>query len=264
MCTSVPIPRADKSLHLPKGQRLVENPWRQMQGIKRARGGSRVIHHAGGRELRIDGSFASWYEPGRIITGSVWDAIAAGLLAIPAVRRRKILLLGLGGGSAARLARAVAPRAEITGVEIDAQVVRLARQHFDLDDLGIRVVVDDACEVLRSGRGRFDAILEDVFVGTGDDAEKPAGFPVPGLSQAVRRLRPGGVLVSNALDDAPATARTLSALLAHVVRIGIAGYDNRVFVASRLPLTARGLRAAVAAEPLLGPTLSKLHFRSLR
>jgi len=234
-----------------------------MSQAKHGRGSPRVIHRARGRELRINGSFASWYEPGRVITGSVWDAIGAALLALPAARRRDVLLLGLGGGSAARLARALAPRARITGVEIDAEVVRLAREHFDLDELGIQVVLADARDVLRRGPRRFDAILEDVFVATGDDAVKPAGFPTPGLSHAVRRLRPGGVLASNALDDAPLAARTLVGLLPHVVRIGIAGYDNRVLVGSRLPLSARSLRAAVRAEPLLGPTLPKLRFRTL-
>ena len=87
-----------------------------------------------GRALRINGTFASWYEPGRASTGSVWDALAAPLLLLPPARRRSVLILGLGGGSAARVVRALAPRAEIVGVEFDADVVRAAREHFDLED----------------------------------------------------------------------------------------------------------------------------------
>ena len=93
-----------------------------------------------GRALRINGTFASWYEPGRSGTGSVWDALAAPLLLLPPARRRSVLILGLGGGSVARIVRALAPRAEIVGVELDSEVVGAAREHFDLDDLRIRVV----------------------------------------------------------------------------------------------------------------------------
>ena len=96
-----------------------------------------VLIRAGRRTLRIDGSQASSWQPGRETTGSVWDGIAAGLLALPTSRRRSVLLLGLGGGSAARVVRALAPRARIVGVEIDPAVVKAARRWFDLDALGI-------------------------------------------------------------------------------------------------------------------------------
>ena len=41
-----------------------------------------------GRELRVEGTFASWYTPGSHVTRSVWDAIAAPVLALPPRRRR--------------------------------------------------------------------------------------------------------------------------------------------------------------------------------
>ena len=86
--------------------------------------------------------------------------LAAGIAALPRRRRRSVLLLGLGGGSAARVARALAPRARIVGVEIDPSVVRLARRWFDLDALGIEVVVEDARAYLEKCPRRFDAVLE--------------------------------------------------------------------------------------------------------
>lgn len=222
------------------------------------------MRHGRGRELRLDGTFASWYQPGRATTGSVWDAIGASLLALPAARRRSVLLLGLGGGSAARVARALAPRARIVGVEIDRRVVALARRDFDLDALGIEVVVADARDYLRTAPERFDAVLEDVFVGVDGDAVKPPGFPLPGLERAAGRLRPGGVLASNALDDAPVAERTLRRLFPRVVRVAIDDYDNRIVVASAGPLSARSLRRAVARERLLTGTLESLSFRTLR
>jgi spermidine synthase len=218
----------------------------------------------GARELHVDGTLASYYEPGRDITGSVWDALAAGITALPRERRRSVLLLGLGGGSAARVVRALAPRARIVGVEIDSSVVRLSRRYFDLDSLGIEVVVDDARAYLERCRGRFDAVLEDVFIGTGRDAVKPEWLPEPGLARAARRLARFGILASNALDEAPAVSQAMGRLFSSVVRLEVDDYDNQIFVGCARTLTARGLRRAVAATPLLVPTLRRLSFRTVR
>ena len=186
------------------------------------------------------------------------------MLALPAERRKRVLLLGLGGGSAARIVRALAPGAAITGVEIDADVVRLARRHFDLDALGVETVTADARDYLARTRGRFDAILEDCFVGEEDELAKPEGIPDPAFARAAARLRPGGVLVSNALDEAPGIARTLGGLFPRVVETRIDGYDNRVFVGGPAPLSGRRLRGAVAANEVLAPTLPLLAFRRVR
>jgi len=233
-----------------------------MAGVYRRRARSRVERGARGRRLWIDGTFASYWRPGQVRTGSVWDALGAALLALPPARRRAILLLGLGGGSAARIARALAPRAHILGVEIDPRVVALARRHFALDALGVEVVLADARLYLARARRRFDAILEDVFTGRGRGVHKPEGFPGPGLARAARRLRPGGLLASNALDEAAQTRRLLGERFPALVEISVAGYDNRILVGGPSGLDARRLRAAVAADGVLAPTLPRLAFRS--
>ncbi|MCP3983508.1 MAG: methyltransferase domain-containing protein [bacterium] len=224
--------------------------------------GARIVRQGKRRVLRIDDTFASTYEPGCVTTGSVWDAIACGVLALPPERRRRILLLGLGGGSAARIARALAPEAVIVGVELSADVVRLAQQHLDLDVLGLEVRIGDAREAIRSERATYDAILEDVFIGSGRGAYKPEGLPHPLLDQAKVLLRPGGVLASNALDEAPAVRRAMTGLFSHTVEVGLVDYDNRVFIGSDASLSARSLRRTVAKDPVLGETLPQFRFRS--
>jgi len=217
-----------------------------------------------GRELWVDGTLASFYRPPAVSTGSVWDAIAAGVLALSPERRRRILVLGLGAGSVARLVRALAPGARIVGVEFDREIVRVSRKYFDLDALDLEVVVGDARSYLQQGRRHFDAILEDVFVGSGDAVQKPAWLPEPGHALATRRLAPGGILVSNALDEAAFVSWSLRSLFPRVVRIDIHDYDNRVFVGGGRALAARELRRRVANEPELRETLRALSFRSLK
>ena len=233
---------------------------------RRSRGGVgrvRVEEGARGRTLRVDGSFASWYRPGQPATGSVWDALVAPLLALPQARRQRVLILGLGGGSAARLVRAVAPRARIVGVEFSAEVLAAARKHFDLDAIGVEVVHGDAHAFLRRSRARFDCVIEDVFVGTARALEKPAWLPRPGLELAARRLAAGGLLVVNTLDEHLEVRECLQDLLPGLLCIRVEGYDNRVLVAGPARLDARRLRASLAQEPALSPALRLFSIRGL-
>ena len=217
-----------------------------------------------GRELIVDGTFASFYRPGSAVTGSVWDAIAAPLLALAPKRRREVLILGLGGGSAARIVRAIAPGAHIVGVEFDSAVVEAAREHLDLDDLDVEVVVADAREFLEHGSTRYDAVFEDIFVGEGDDVHKPGWLPLPGLALAAGMLAPGGVLVSNALDEAQAVGKAMRSLFPTVLQIDVEDYDNRIFAGGKSLPGASGLRAAVHASPVLCPSLERLSLRTVK
>jgi spermidine synthase len=222
------------------------------------------VHHGerGDRRLEIDGTFASYWRADGAATGSVWDALVAPLLLVPPARRRRVLILGLGGGSAARLARALAPRAAIVGVELDREVVAAARRHFGLDALEVEVVCDDALRVLGRERRRFDLVIEDCFVGRGRAERKPPGFPLPGLALAARRLAAGGILAVNTLDETAEVARALAGLLPHRLELRVADYDNRVLAASAQPLDARALRAALARDATLAPTAALLALRT--
>jgi spermidine synthase len=216
-----------------------------------------------GRALSINGTFASWYRPGSSLTASVWDALATPLLLLPPTRRRAVLVLGLGGGSAARVVRALAPRARIVGVEYSAQVLQAARRCFDLDELDVEVVRSDARRYLDRTRRRFDLVIEDVFVGSARSVRKPDWLPDPGLTRAARCLHPGGVLVSNSIDETRDVARAMRSLFPSTLRIDVEGYDNRVVVGGPRPVTARALRTAVAGHRVLSESLSLFSFRTL-
>lgn len=231
---------------------------------KRGRVRVEVRETAAGRELRIDGTFASCYQPGCETTGSVWDAIAAPLLLLPPGRQRSVLLLGLGGGSAARVVRALAPRARIIGVEFDREVVEVARRWFDLDALGIEVVVEDALQFLHDARQRHDLVLDDVFVGRGHAVHKPGWLPRPGHELALAHLHEGGLLVSNVLDETREVTRSMRRLFPGVLRIDVDDYDNHILVGGPGGISAGALRQAVASNELLKGTLHRLHFRTLK
>ncbi len=224
----------------------------------------RVRRRRGGLALEVGGTFASFYRPGQVSTGSVWDAQVAPLAWLPPARRRSVLILGLGGGSTARLVRAIAPKARIVGVEASADVLKAARRHFDLDALDVDVVCDDAQAYLARTRRRFDLVIEDIFIGTEATLRKPSWLPEPGLSRAARHLRAGGLLVINSIDETVEVARTLGELLPRTLCIGVEGYDNRVLIGGPRDLDARALRAAAASQPVLAPSLPRFKIRRIR
>jgi SAM-dependent methyltransferase len=213
-----------------------------------------------GLELRVDGTLASNHPTRGEGTGPVWDALALPILALPPERRRSALLLGLGGGSVARILRALAPTCRIVGVEIDRDVVAAAREHLGLDALGVEVVIADALTALRAERRRFDLVIEDVFIGAVRDVRKPDGFPEPLLALARRRLAPGGLIVCNTIHEGPAVAAALRAHAPDQLALHVRGYWNRILVAGP-GLDARALRRAAARQPALAPSLPMLSFR---
>lgn len=216
-----------------------------------------------GLALEVEGTFASWYRPGSSVTGSVWDAIAAPVLALPAKRRKEILILGVAGGSAARVVRAIAPDAHVTGVELFQDVIDAAREHFDLDALELDLVIADALDFLRDDKRRFDLILEDVFTGVGRSVHKPGWLPNPGHELAKARLKPGGLLVSNTLDEASEVTRSMKTLFPGVLRIEVDEYENIIVVGGPGSLSASQLRAEVEANPVLKSSAKALSFRTL-
>eukprot|EP00931_Biecheleriopsis_adriatica_P051425 TRINITY_DN29822_c0_g1_i2.p1 TRINITY_DN29822_c0_g1~~TRINITY_DN29822_c0_g1_i2.p1 ORF type:complete len:258 (-),score=64.55 TRINITY_DN29822_c0_g1_i2:335-1108(-) len=217
----------------------------------------------GGRQLIVDGTVASLRIPGQVRTGCIWDCLAAPLLALPAPRRRRVLMLGLGGGSVARVIRALAPESTIVGVEIDQEVVEVARAELDLDSLGVEVILGDALEVLKKEDRLFDMIIEDVNSG---DFQKPDWLPRPGHELAAGLLQEGGILVSNAFSDDPSSvhvARHLMCNFDSCLEIRFDGFVNSIFVAGPGSISAAGLRSEVRASPVLKDSLPKMRFMSV-
>jgi spermidine synthase len=113
------------------------------------------------------------------------------------------LVIGLGGGSLVkRMWRDYAP-IEIDAVELDEEVVRIAREYFALpDDDRIRVFIDDGREFLGYCAETYDIIVVDAF----DDDHIPRPLLTEEFLLACRdHLSADGVIAYNVIGSVSGT-----------------------------------------------------------
>ena len=90
---------------------------------------------------------------------------------------------------------------------------------------------------------------------------KPDWLPEPGLSLAARRLRRGGILVSNTIDETARWVRAYRRLFGRALTLRLPDYENGIVVGCGEGLSARALRREIAAHRLLQPVLPGLTIR---
>lgn len=150
---------------------------------------------------------------------------------------RRLLLLGLGGGSLAKFCHRHLPLATQTAVEADADVLAFRRVfRIPEDDARFRVVLADAADYVCAMTGSVDVMLVDAY--------DPAGFSASLLrgtfyANARRRLAPQGVLVANLAGDAQARREHLNLIVEafgdNVLVTGVDDGANHVAFAFRDP-----------------------------
>lgn len=113
----------------------------------------------GRRALLVDGVVLSVAVEGREPPSGYWWSM------LPEGTPRSALLLGLGGGTLAHLLDRRYPGIQMVGVDLDAEVVEFARQHFALDLANLEVVVGDAFQYVDGCERAFDFIAVDLFAG---------------------------------------------------------------------------------------------------
>ena len=180
----------------------------------------------------------------------------------------KLLLVGLGGGSVAKIyAR---QGWDVEAVEIDPVVTRVARRDFGLEESEARVFHDDGRHFLASSTSTYDAIVLDAF----GSSSIPFHLTTrESFALVAAHLEPDGVLAINVesvgWDDVlvRALAATLREEFEHVLALPIAEppdqLGNLILLASqrelelapRDPADPGALRHALLQEPRLGQPL---------
>jgi len=141
----------------------------------------------------------------------------------------RVLMIGLGGGSLAKFCYRHLPRARLTVVEVNPDVIAMRGAFKVPEDERLAIVEADAVDYLPTTEGDTDVLLLDGFDARGI---APRFLDRAFYRAAQRRLRPGGVLVANFAGTRKRWSRHLD-LLNEVfegrVRMGtVPGGDNHI------------------------------------
>lgn len=88
---------------------------------------------------------------------------------------QNVLVLGLGGGTVVQLIKAHYPKAKITGIEIDPEIIKIGKKFFGLEKTeNLKIINADAIKWAAGFQdSKFDLILVDLYIG-GNFPEKVA------------------------------------------------------------------------------------------
>lgn len=112
--------------------------------------------------LRLD--MGDLTQSGQVIE-KIWSKAFSKLLSSN-YKPKKILILGFGAGSAARVIKKKYPHADIIGVEIDPVVIWIARTYFKVDEISnLEIINKNAEQFVKSTKDRFDLTLIDCYQG---------------------------------------------------------------------------------------------------
>lgn len=168
--------------------------------------GDKYEVRSAGTSMRLytNGVFHSQYSPRHLFTGAVWD-----LLTLPALFTGndidRVLLLGVGGGTAIhQLNHLVSPN-EIVGVELIGIHLDIARRFFGVNYDNVKLYHDDAIKWLKNDKQRFDVVIDDVFIDGIDDPLRPADTNEQWYRPLMEHLTENGVLIQNQIS--PEVAR---------------------------------------------------------
>ncbi len=192
------------------------------------------LHNRPYRLFLTDYLIQNTYDASQGRSISMFTYMLEGLARAYAPRLERVLCIGMGMGIVPReLARA---GVSVDVVEINPDIVPIARRFFDLDPAAFHLVIGDGRYFLNRTGNTYDAVILDAFVGD----SSPTHLMSREAFLAVRRvLQPDGVLVMNTFADiepprdfmAASLLRTLSEVFPSVKVHGVPG-GNTLFVAS--------------------------------
>lgn len=159
-----------------------------------------VVEEDGLRILRFgeaDAADQSMIDPGDPEAVPM-DYIRVALVGLAFLERapRRVLMIGLGGGSYTNFLWRKYPKARIEVVEINEAVVRVARRYFDVpQDERYQIHLADGRAWIEKSKSKYDLVFVDAY---GDADDIPQGLADAGFFRLVRQhLAPGGVAVVN-------------------------------------------------------------------
>lgn len=162
---------------------------------------------------------------------------------------RRVLIVGLGGGTLPMFIRQYFPEAIIDGVDINPDVVDVARRFLGFrEDSRMRGIVADGRKFIEETREPYDIIFLDAF---GADSVPPPLSTVEFLRAVRKALKPSGVAVGNIWSREynrlyEPMVRTYQEAFDDLYLLEVRGVGNRILLA--LPRKENFTRASLSSR----------------
>jgi len=215
-----------------------------------------------GNSLRLytNRVFHSQYNPGRPVTGSVWDLLLLPAFFYPLGSIRRVLVLGVGGGAVIQQLRRFIQPDTVVGVELSATHLYLAERFFGVSGSDVELIRADAVDWVNEYRGPvFDIVIDDLFGHVDGETQRSVFADRAWVSSLTRCLSSDGMIVCNFASRLELMA---SAYLSHsalrrkfssAFYLGTAQNYNAVGTFLKRPATPRQLRDRLKRIPQLDP-----------
>lgn len=181
---------------------------------------------------------------------------------------QRVLMVGLGGGSAQTAYEKYYPKVSFETVEIDPAVLRVARQYFRFAESGRqKVFVEDGRLFLRRNASQYDVILMDAYVQGRYGSSIPQHLATREFFDIVKsRLTTNGVVAYNVIgsmagwqgDIVGAIYRTMQTVFPNVYSFPARSSQNVVLLATVNPTRADLSTLRATAQTLVKNGSAKL------
>jgi spermidine synthase len=149
--------------------------------------------------------------------GSLQSILKKGLLDIGKTeisRMESVLILGVAGGSVVQtLVNDFSFSKNITGVELDAEIIQIANSYFNLDEIpNFKCVIADAEKFVQTDKNQYDLLIIDIF----KDTEMPEFlFQESFISNSKQLLNTKGYILFNTMHLNKSNLSKTEAYLSH-------------------------------------------------
>ncbi len=215
-----------------------------------------------GRSMRLytNGVLHSQYNPGRPLTGSVWDLLFLPAFFYPTASIRRVLVLGVGGGAVIQQLRQFVQPDTVIGIELNPVHLSVARRFFAVQGKGVQLVRANAVDWIKQYQGPpFDIIIDDLF-GDADGEPQRTVFADQAWAGSLTGCLSGeGMIVSNfasrleLMVSAYLDNRSVRKAFDSAFHLSTAQNYNAVGAFLRKPATTRQLRDRLGKVPQLDP-----------
>jgi len=225
-----------------------------------------------GKTLRLytDGVLHSQHNPNQPVTGHAWDWLMLPAFFYPQDSIKRVLVLGVGGGTVIHQLNHFIQPEQIVGVEMSKMHLSIAKRFFGLKNKNIKLLNTDAIAWLNDYQGEaFDMIIDDVFSEADGEPLAVSSADNSWFQLMLRHLNSEGVIVKNFIDRK--SLRESMLFKKRSVNKGFRSLysfdnpfnENVVIACSRAPLNPGYFRKRLIETPGLNPQLktSRLRYR---